>query len=458
MITAPSSGVAPPARPVPDPRATNGTPWATGDARRTPATSSVEVGKHTRAGCALDVRGVVAVQRQLGGAVADPVGRRARARSSATTRPALGGAAVIATLAGWRSVSRPAGAARSPGPTRPARRRRAPRRRVEVVAEAHQPTVALGAAARARVPARRRRPSLHGVGRHDGRRAARAAAPRRRRCSGAACSAAARPCAWPAGAGDAGRDPADEPRRPRRHHAPLRRRRTARLTCRWRAPAALITGRRQRRPRQPPAAADGVADRLGRAEHPVEALEVVAGLGPSPLRRRGRRRAAPAAAAGLGAQLADLAHAARSIVSRTRTSMTASAANASAHSTAATTSASSPHGHCRASCPAARRRIIARRPPARARGGWAGTSVRSGHARRAGTAGRPNRLVVVVMRVLVAGAVAERLGALVVGVAQVRRHLAERAGGDVGAGVPDGQRAAVALRRRGQVDARPGPG
>src|SRR4051794_37633296 len=48
MITAPSGGTAPPARPVPDPRGTNGTPWATA-VRTHAATSAVEVGKHSAA-------------------------------------------------------------------------------------------------------------------------------------------------------------------------------------------------------------------------------------------------------------------------------------------------------------------------------------------------------------------------------------------------------------------------
>ncbi len=46
ITTAPSGGTAPPARPVPEPRATNGTPWRL--AMSTHAlTSSVETGKHT---------------------------------------------------------------------------------------------------------------------------------------------------------------------------------------------------------------------------------------------------------------------------------------------------------------------------------------------------------------------------------------------------------------------------
>ena len=46
MTTAPSGGTAPPARPVPDPRATNGTPWRTAMATHA-WTSSVDSGKHT---------------------------------------------------------------------------------------------------------------------------------------------------------------------------------------------------------------------------------------------------------------------------------------------------------------------------------------------------------------------------------------------------------------------------
>ena len=48
MTTEPAIGTAPPARPVPEPRATNGAPWATAVATQW-ATSAVEVGKHTAA-------------------------------------------------------------------------------------------------------------------------------------------------------------------------------------------------------------------------------------------------------------------------------------------------------------------------------------------------------------------------------------------------------------------------
>ena len=58
------------------------------------------------------------------------------------------------------------------------------------------------------------------------------------------------------------------------------------------------------------------------------------------------------------------------------------------------------------------------------------------------------------MRVLVAHPVAEGPCALVVGIAQVRRHLAHGAVAHVLPGVPDGQRRPVALRRGGQVDGR----
>ena len=46
ITNAPSSGVAPPARPVPEPRATNGTPWRTA-ARTAACTCAVDTGKHT---------------------------------------------------------------------------------------------------------------------------------------------------------------------------------------------------------------------------------------------------------------------------------------------------------------------------------------------------------------------------------------------------------------------------
>ena len=60
------------------------------------------------------------------------------------------------------------------------------------------------------------------------------------------------------------------------------------------------------------------------------------------------------------------------------------------------------------------------------------------------------------MRVLVAATVPELLGPLVVGVAQVGRHLAVRVLAHVRAGVPHAERGAVALRRRGQVHHRLG--
>ena len=50
------------------------------------------------------------------------------------------------------------------------------------------------------------------------------------------------------------------------------------------SPAALIIGAENALPGEPAAAVDGVADRLGRAEHPIEALEV----GPGGVHRRTR--------------------------------------------------------------------------------------------------------------------------------------------------------------------------
>ena len=48
MTSAPSSGTAPPASPVPEPRATKGTPWRTAACTQA-CTSAVEVGKATTA-------------------------------------------------------------------------------------------------------------------------------------------------------------------------------------------------------------------------------------------------------------------------------------------------------------------------------------------------------------------------------------------------------------------------
>ena len=75
MTTAPSSGTAPPARPVPEPRATNGTPWRAASGRRPAPPRSTSRAEHTTDGRAFHVRGVAAVQRQLGRPVAHPVRR-----------------------------------------------------------------------------------------------------------------------------------------------------------------------------------------------------------------------------------------------------------------------------------------------------------------------------------------------------------------------------------------------
>ena len=73
MTTAPSGGTAPPASPVPEPRATNGTPWRAAICTHA-CTSSVDDREADGDRRALHVRRVVAVQRQLGRAVTHPVG------------------------------------------------------------------------------------------------------------------------------------------------------------------------------------------------------------------------------------------------------------------------------------------------------------------------------------------------------------------------------------------------
>ena len=59
-----------------------------------------------------------------------------------------------------------------------------------------------------------------------------------------------------------------------------------------------------------------------------------------------------------------------------------------------------------------------------------------------------------IVRVVVTDAVTEALRPLIVGVAQMRRHLADGALLHVGARVPDSERGAVALWRSRQVDRR----
>ena len=226
MTIAPSGGTAPPARPVPEPRATNGTPCrlATCDAR-------LHLGGRRREahgdGGALHVRGVVAVERQLGRTVAHPVGGERRAAARATSAGPDGGTSAAPSSpigathqdhppdsTGWPSTS-----TSSPG--------------VEVVAEAHEPPVALGAqlaladAGGAGGPPGRRRRHAGPIARTEPTVAAghvrRGQPPRRRR----------RPCAWRS---------RRRPRRSRRHRrtrprAALTRsapQTGARLaTCRW---------------------------------------------------------------------------------------------------------------------------------------------------------------------------------------------------------------------------------
>ena len=126
ITIAPSGGTAPPARPVPDPRATNGTPWraAMRHARLDLVRRRREADGDGRAG---HVRGVVAVQRQLGRAGVDPVGfqrgRAARSRSAGPERRDR------ERRRSFTSSAPRGGASGSPAPIRPAPRRRAPRRR-----------------------------------------------------------------------------------------------------------------------------------------------------------------------------------------------------------------------------------------------------------------------------------------------------------------------------------------
>ena len=64
MTTGSPSGVAPPASPVPLPRATNGRPWRRAT-RTAAATSSVDRGQHTATRVTFGDTGVARVQREL---------------------------------------------------------------------------------------------------------------------------------------------------------------------------------------------------------------------------------------------------------------------------------------------------------------------------------------------------------------------------------------------------------
>ena len=214
MTIAPSGGTAPPARPVPEPRATNGTPC-----RLATSHAGLHLGGRRREahgdGGALHVRGVVAVQRQLGRPVAHPVGaerraevgdeRRRRRRERGRAHSARSGRRIRITRAGLDRLAVDEHLVAG----------------VEVVAEAHEPPVALGAqlplARRAALPAlpdgvgdalarsaHRRRPAPRG----DVRRA-----PARRAVADDLALGVP-------GAGRAGGDTADEPDRRAASRAP----------------------------------------------------------------------------------------------------------------------------------------------------------------------------------------------------------------------------------------------
>ena len=90
MTTGSSSGTAPPARPVPEPRATNGRPWRRA-ARTHACTSAVVIGKHTTAAAPVDVRGVALVAARARAARCAPdrrTGRRAARRAGRPGRRA----------------------------------------------------------------------------------------------------------------------------------------------------------------------------------------------------------------------------------------------------------------------------------------------------------------------------------------------------------------------------------
>ena len=306
--------------------------------------------------------------------------RRARWRTASAAR-SLGALGRRSRITRPDSTGSPSTSTSSPG--------------CEVVAEAHEPAVALGAQL-ALADLRRRAAPRARRRRRGARPPHRATAPRGDvgRRQPAAPSPLTLRLAYPAPAAPAATPPANHTDAP--HHAPRRSRRTARDVPVAR-PGGLDHRRRQRRAGDPARRGRGVADRLGRTEHPVEAVEVGAG--------RGHRRAG---LVGRRAQLVQQRRrsrragrrprrAAHPSVSRTRTQRRRRARRTpSAQSTAPTTSTSSP-----AVTPPppslvlvlARRASCARRPPARARGGSARYQRAVRAARRGGTAGRPSRRV-----------------------------------------------------------------
>ena len=282
MMTAPSGGTAPPASPVPEPRATNGTPWRRRRAR-TPAPRPWSAGSTrrpprppspTRRGGTARARSAPSRTRSV---------ERALARSSATSAGGhSGGSGRRMRMTRPDSTGSPSTSTSSPGarwscrrtsrPSRSARSSRSRWRAADRPSRTASATRSPGAT-----------DAVHGA--------------LRRRWPAPAAAPSPSPCAGRTGAGGtrdhATGEPHDAP-----HHAPRRRRRTARDVP-VASPAALIIG-------VPTASwargcsGDGTADGLGRAEHAVErsrssrAAATVACV-------VGRSRAARRAAARLGA-------------------------------------------------------------------------------------------------------------------------------------------------------------
>ena len=179
ITTASSSGVAPPASPVPAPRATNGTPW-----RDRGAHDGLHLLGRLReaddAGVALDVRGVAPVQAELGRPGAHAIRRERpaevvdeRAHADRAEQAAVGSPARIARRPGSPPPARQPGSprplhrrapggARSPARARPAgRRRSASRSSTSSSSSASVGDAAVELARAARAPCARiaRRPS-----------------------------------------------------------------------------------------------------------------------------------------------------------------------------------------------------------------------------------------------------------------------------------------------------------
>ena len=348
MTTAPSSGTAPPARPVPEPRATNGTPWRRGDAH-----ARLHLGGGQREADdrrrALHVRGVAAVQRQLGRPVADAVRRRApraaRRRATASRgcrhrRASIGASGRRIRITRPDSTGSPSTSTSSPGR--------------EVVAEAHEPAVALGPQL-ALAPAPPARPSRTASATRRPRALHRAGGAAGRRSTGASLRGRGGDLALGvAGTGGAGGDAADEPHD--RRIMRLAPQPPRRLATRARGDAGgLDHRRRQRRPGdagccRPTASLIASAEPRTRSKRSRSSR---ASSTASRGRRRSTSRSSPAAAPSRRAATATSARSAPQRVAHPHQRRRPARRRPSAQSTAPTTTAA----HRRSSLALAHRRV-----------------------------------------------------------------------------------------------------